>query len=101
MLHFLGWPDMGIPEEHKDDFMVDVGSLIDFLHTQTSHGERMVVHCCSGIGRTGTTVVIAFVILDIKNQLDANAGDFSKVKFSIFRTTRLAREYRMCFVEQA
>ena len=67
-LHFLGWPDFGIPETP-----VNILKLIDMANNLQSEAEvqvqnqhqqigPMVVHCSAGCGRTGTFCTIDTVL---------------------------------------
>ncbi len=48
-LHYLGWPDHGVPDSPKDLFQ-----LLDMLDAS----EPAIVHCSAGVGRTGTLITI-------------------------------------------
>lgn len=51
-IHYSGWPDMGIPEE------ISFKKLIEISAFRIPKDRPTVVHCSSGIGRTGTFLTI-------------------------------------------
>ena len=58
--------------------------------------EKAVIHCSAGIGRTGTTVCLVHVILNIYAQINAGVKD---PRFSVFSVVRRMREQRMGMVQ--
>ena len=94
-LHFTGWPDHGVPEGNSMDFEITLNGLIDFL-LNSSISEKVVVHCSAGVGRTGTTIALAQLLINISSQI--NSGVPSP-KLSIFSTVRRLREQRFLMVQ--
>lgn len=63
--------------------------LEHFIHwILTSKKEKAVVHCSAGIGRTGTTICLAHLIINMWAQRNAGVSP----KLSIFSTVRRMRE---------
>ena len=62
-LHYTGWPDHGVPTgETMDSFRIMLDEFITFLLTKD---EKAIVHCSAGVGRTGTTIVLAHLIMNL------------------------------------
>jgi protein tyrosine phosphatase len=57
----------------------------------------VVVHCSAGIGRTGTAITLANIIISLKEQQKKDI--LVNAKFSIFRTVREIREQRNFLVQ--
>jgi protein tyrosine phosphatase len=49
-------------------------SYITWLVTHKDDQEKAIVHCSAGIGRTGTTISLAQLILQIWHQKNAGVG---------------------------
>uniref|UniRef100_A0A0N5BZB0 Tyrosine-protein phosphatase domain-containing protein n=1 Tax=Strongyloides papillosus TaxID=174720 RepID=A0A0N5BZB0_STREA len=56
ILHYQGWPDKGIPSEHKSIY--SLYKRIVSLRTD----DYVAIHCSAGIGRTGTLALIMYLI---------------------------------------
>lgn len=54
-------PDFGVPED-RDAFLSLLGRLRDSLR----EGERLLVHCSAGFGRTGTVATCVLVALGVE-----------------------------------
>lgn len=64
-LHYSGWPDMGLPDEKSFRKLVEVSTR------GVPKDRPTVVHCSSGVGRTGTYLTINHLIsLERQNDLD-------------------------------
>lgn len=59
---------------------------------------RAVVHCSAGIGRTGTTISLAHVIIKLCAQRNMGVAD---PLLSVFHTVRRLREHRFGSVQTA
>lgn len=64
-LHFLGWPDHGLPIKHPEDFSTLLDNLVAFLRETATGETKAAVHCSAGIGRTGTLIALADMILTL------------------------------------
>ncbi|KAL7060367.1 hypothetical protein AAHC03_09746 [Spirometra sp. Aus1] len=87
---FLAWPEHGTPADPSCflNFMCHISTQQDGL---TSSGP-MIVHCSSGIGRTGTFIVIDMLIKCIKS-----SGLHTDI--DIARTVQAVREQRSGMVQ--
>lgn len=94
-LHYIGWPDHGVPTEKPDDFEYLLGELISMMLNSTK-SQKAVVHCSAGIGRTGTTIALAHLLILIESQRNSGVKD---PKFSIFSVVRRLREQRYLMVQ--
>ena len=87
--HFRAWPDHGVP--------TDPGCVLNFLHDVNSQQESIagagpiVVHCSTGIGRTGTFIVIDMIL----SQIDRQGLD---TEIDIQRTIQQVRSQRSSMV---
>ena len=91
-LHYMGWPDHGVPSGEKN--LESFKLMIDyFLWTmlKSDQAEKIVVHCSAGIGRTGTTIGLAHLILNTWAQRNTGVAD---PQLSVFSTVRRLREQR-------
>lgn len=71
--HFTQWPDMAIPIDPKvfyDGFMLPV------LTHRAHHGRPVLVHCHAGLGRTGTFITIAILLVEREKM---NKGEIPKI----------------------
>lgn len=55
---FTLWPDYGVPTESDFTKLFDAISMIDYM----SHTGPIVVHCRAGVGRTGTFILIHYIL---------------------------------------
>lgn len=98
-IQYSGWPDHGVPEETAfDDFDTLMETWIgesQRMHTE-GKGEKFLVHCSAGIGRTGTLLTLMHILPKIK----ASADEGTPVpKIQIFSVLRKLREYRYHLVQ--
>ena len=74
-IHYIGWPDHGVPTgASMEDFH---STLNEFIHMllNSAKEERAVVHCSAGIGRTGTTIALANLIISASSQINSGVRD--------------------------
>ena len=93
-LHFIGWPDHGVPDIKKtyDTFI----NMIDFIN-KNKNDKPVVVHCSAGVGRTGTFIAMYTLYQEIMEQIqDKNKKE---IKFSVFNIVRKMKEMRMLLVQ--
>jgi protein tyrosine phosphatase len=58
-LTFLSWPDFGISDENEFMKFYDV-------YSQISNVDQIAIHCRAGIGRTGTFILIDYILRKAK-----------------------------------
>jgi protein tyrosine phosphatase len=69
-IHYTGWPDHGLPTGTSiEDFTLMLNELIDML-LNSEASEKAIIHCSAGIGRTGTTIALAHLLINICSQLN-------------------------------
>ena len=64
-IFFKGWPDHGVPD---GDAVKDFGSMLKQFSEwvlKSGDDEKAIVHCSAGIGRTGTTISLMELIINI------------------------------------
>ncbi|VDD74641.1 unnamed protein product [Mesocestoides corti] len=90
LLQFLAWPDHGTPSEPSEflNLLFNISTYQESLNTTGP----MIVHCSSGIGRTGTFIVIDMLIDCIKE-----GGLHTDI--DIARTVQAVREQRSGMVQ--
>lgn len=94
-LHYIGWPDHGVPSgDSSQEFKYLLDHFIRFMVEKP--GEKAIVHCSAGIGRTGTTIALMTMILNIYAQ--RNKGEDNPF-VSVFGTVRRLRERRLGMVQ--
>ncbi|KAG9293654.1 hypothetical protein G9A89_018991 [Geosiphon pyriformis] len=110
-IHFLGWPDFGIPESPFPILkLIDIANETQSRAIQTSESKSigpMIVHCSAGCGRTGAFCTIDSVLRLIENgrtkgQVLNPSKDIIKSTIESFREQRLSmvqslRQYVFCY----
>lgn len=93
-LHFIGWPDHGVPEinDAYETFEKMIQEIIN-----TNESKPVVIHCSAGVGRTGTFVSIFNIYDCIMKQI--NDDSKNEIEFSIFDLVRKLKEMRRILVE--
>ena len=69
--HFLGWPDHGVPKFAT--------SLIEFIRRvrRSYHSDRpILVHCGTGVGRTGVYITLDAMLERMKEVDNINVYEF-------------------------
>ncbi|XP_022102896.1 receptor-type tyrosine-protein phosphatase epsilon-like [Acanthaster planci] len=64
--HFLGWPDFGIPK-YPHSMLCFVKRIRHMTGTRIEPG-NIVVHCSAGVGRTGTYILIDYMLDMMKKE---------------------------------
>ena len=64
-LHYTGWPDHGVPSGESIDSFSQMLEIFTLMLLASSVDEKAVVHCSAGIGRTGTTIGLAHLIINV------------------------------------
>jgi protein tyrosine phosphatase len=104
-LHFLGWPDFGIPESPCQILkLIDAANEVQSQAAATCQNVGpMVVHCSAGCGRTGAFCTIDSVLSILKNlNGDVGKSDIVQSTVASFREQRLSmvqtlRQYVFCY----
>jgi len=65
---FKGWPDHGVPGEGRamDCFEMMMDRFVTWILKSEPH-KRAIVHCSAGVGRTGTTIALAHLLINIQS----------------------------------
>ncbi|CAG8755580.1 18155_t:CDS:2 [Dentiscutata erythropus] len=106
-LHFLGWPDFGIPDSpsHILNLIESANTAQHSASMQCDSSKEigpMIVHCSAGCGRTGAFCTIDSVLTMLNNgNLDTNK-DIVQATISQFREQRLSmvqtlRQFVFCY----
>ena len=95
-LHYSGWPDHGVPSGKTMESFKTMMDYFIWTILTTSKEEKIIVHCSAGIGRTGTTIGLAHLILNTWAQKNAGIAD---PEVSVFSTVRRLREQRYHLVQ--
>lgn len=89
-LHYTGWPDHGVPTgASMESFTLMLDMFVEHVLTTGGADEKSIVHCSAGIGRTGTTIALAHLLVNTWAQLNAGISD---PLISVFNTVRRMRE---------
>ncbi|CAG8446766.1 5259_t:CDS:2 [Ambispora gerdemannii] len=110
-IHFLGWPDFGIPESPCQLLkLIDTANEIQSRAAQSSSLQAigpMIVHCSAGCGRTGAFCTIDTVLKQLKSAKTTGQNidlsvDIIKATVESFREQRLSmvqtlRQFAFCY----
>jgi hypothetical protein len=99
-IHFLGWPDHGVPEQ--PDGVLRLIRLVNREQGASDSSGPVVVHCSAGCGRTGTFCVIDSAIAILTATRDGSV-DLVHQLTRHFRTQRCtmvqtSQQYWFCYV---
>ena len=94
-IHFIGWPDHGVPNTQDGKIFDIFKKMIEFTSTHKADGP-IVVHCSAGVGRTGTFIAMYFLEKEINKQIKLKEKE---IKFSIFNLVRKLKEMRLYMVQ--
>ena len=67
-LHYTGWPDHGVP---SGDSMESFSTMLDAYIAHLLAKNKAIVHCSAGVGRTGTTIALGHLIVNLWAQKNA------------------------------
>ena len=62
-LHYTGWPDHGVPSASSLQSFKRMFEIFTYMLLASDQNEKAIVHCSAGIGRTGTTIALAHLIV--------------------------------------
>ena len=95
-IHFIGWPDHGIPE-YKDGKVFQAFSEMNKFVDKFNDGEKpIIVHCSAGVGRTGTFVSMYLLEKEIEKQINDKSPI---IRINIFNLVRKIKEMRIYMVQ--
>ena len=94
-IHFMGWPDHGVPDT-SDNKIFDVFNGIINLVDTLKKDSPIVTHCSAGVGRTGTFISMYFLDKEIMSQIKNNVKE---ITFNIFNLVRKLKEMRLYLVQ--
>ena len=92
-IQFISWPEHGLPgEEYLINMVFE--KMIKQFNEQIKDSIPIVVHCCDGVGRTGTLIAIFLInmcLAELKNMK-------KEPMMCVFNVIRKLREQRYSFV---
>jgi protein-tyrosine phosphatase len=93
--HFLFkvWPDHGIP---LGSDLATLFSIMERSRAKNTSGQARIVHCSAGVGRTGTFIVLEYLM----REMDRGAFDTKCDTDAVFETVDCIREQRMHMVNE-
>ncbi|ENN77425.1 tyrosine-protein phosphatase non-receptor type 23 [Dendroctonus ponderosae] len=107
-LQFTSWPGSLFPTS-PEPFLSIVVELISLFQQQKSVAHPILVHCSSGIGRSGLLCLLSNAILDVTNQsnsipdlagLTSQLGNFRKNILRDREHLKFAYESMLCYMKQ-
>ncbi|CAK58016.1 unnamed protein product (macronuclear) [Paramecium tetraurelia] len=97
-IQWCGWPDQGVPS--PSDFEV-MRELLNMINEKLLSDQKVVFHCSAGVGRTGTLIALANLMILLRAYKSHIGEDKSKLeenselyRISIFGIVRRLREQR-------
>ena len=104
-LHYVGWPDYGVPEE--DDHLINLVKQVRYIiqsdKNKISKREKFMVlaHCSAGVGRTGTFIAMYQLMDQIEEmfQTKYKQCDDKNRYIDIFNTVLFLRSKRVEMVQ--
>lgn len=97
-LHYTGWPDHGVPSNESLHSFKKMFEIFTYMLLASDASEKAIVHCSAGIGRTGTTIALAHLLVQLYAQLNGEKR-VRDPEISIFSTVRRLREQRYHLVQ--
>ena len=94
-IHFVGWPDKGIPDIKNGDVFDHFIEIIEKVEEERGDS-TVVVHCSAGVGRTGTFIAMYYLYKEILGQIKGNKNE---IIFNIFNLVRKLKEMRLHMVQ--
>ncbi|ETN74182.1 Protein-tyrosine phosphatase [Necator americanus] len=91
-VHWVDWPDRGVPP--ADTAIVQILDIIK--STQTP----IVVHCSAGVGRTGSMVMIQYILESLSLNQPIEESDKILLKLRSQRANTIQTDQQYLFVHQ-
>ncbi|KAK9888811.1 hypothetical protein WA026_001034 [Henosepilachna vigintioctopunctata] len=100
-LQFTVWPGSLFPVS-PDPFVMYIREFISLYQQQKHHSNPLVIHCLSGIGRSGVACLLLFAILEVTNN-SSTLTDLTSLtnKITSFRKNILRDREHLKFAYQA
>ena len=92
-LHATRWPDQGSPDLDTD--IDSLNYLVYYMEKRTVPGQRILVHCSAGCGRSGAIVGLYCMV----TALESLVKEENNPRVSVFGTVRRLREQRWGMVQ--
>ena len=92
-IHMLNWPDRGFPVLTTEADALDY--MLDYMEKRSVPGQKILVHCSAGCGRSGMIVGLYCLVTSLKSLIQQN----STPRVSVFGTVRRLREQRWGLVQ--
>jgi len=99
-LHFIGWPDYGVPSAH--DFALLMGEyrrLLDLARVSCGLGmpPTVLAHCSAGVGRTGTFIAIDLELQQQQQQqYDSLEQTVRRMRACRYGSVQTFEQYTFC-----
>ncbi|CAB3410719.1 unnamed protein product [Caenorhabditis bovis] len=90
--HWIDWPDRGVPPADL--------AIIELLEKSRKSQGPIVVHCSAGIGRTGSVVMIEYVMGQILSGQQIEETDKILLKIREQRNNSVQTDHQYLFVHQ-
>ena len=97
--HSVGWPDRKVPKPEYEVYFAELFEKISNIK-DSQENIPIIVHCSAGVGRTGTTIALYFLVNLLKLYENEFGINLEKAPgLSIFGTVRCLREHRNFMVQ--
>ncbi|PIC44801.1 hypothetical protein B9Z55_005047 [Caenorhabditis nigoni] len=90
--HWIDWPDRGVPTAD--------GAILDLLGKARASKAPIVVHCSAGIGRTGSVVMIEYIMDQLISGQQIEESDKILQKIREQRNNSIQTDQQYLFVHQ-
>lgn len=97
-LHFVGWPDFGVPDSAK--YLLDLINLANQAQASEPGAGPLVVHCSAGVGRTGAYIAVDSVLEALKTNdgsTDLIAETVSELRQQRMSMVQSLRQFVFCY----
>ncbi|CAI5449782.1 unnamed protein product [Caenorhabditis angaria] len=91
-LHWIDWPDRGVPPADL--------AIIELLNKARQSKGPIAVHCSAGIGRTGSVVMIEYIMEQMLSNQQIDDTDKIMLKIREQRNNSVQTDHQYLFVHQ-